>query len=95
MTQIIEQKVIHARVRWIFYKHRRRINTEWQVKVVAAGWGLYLNAALTNIFGKHPFWEGGDLVWCEPDDHTIFKASIPPSSRYSIYPFLRIILVNK
>ena len=29
---------------------------------------------------------------CEPDNHLFFKASIPPNSRYSIDPFLKIIL---
>ena len=30
----------------------------------------------------------GGSVWCEPDDHPFFKASILPSSLYCIHPFL-------
>ena len=29
------------------------------------------------------------MDWCEPDDHPFFKASIPPSSLYSIHPYLQ------
>ena len=46
-------------------------------------------------FGRTSFFlEGGGLKLCEPDVHPFFKASIPPSSRYSIHPFLQIILVQ-
>ena len=46
-------------------------------------------------FGRTSFFlEGGVLKLCEPDVHPFFKASIPPSSRYSIHPFLQIILVQ-
>ena len=40
--------------------HRRRINTEEEAKVVAAGWGMYLNAALpfsSKDDLKTSFWE--------------------------------------
>ena len=23
---------------------------------------------------EHPFWEGGGLVWCEPEDHPFFRS---------------------
>ena len=52
----------------------RKMNTEEKAKVVAAGWGTYLNAALI-IWGEHPFWKGGGLGWCEPDDHRFFYTS--------------------
>ena len=56
----------------------------------------YLNATLnrTVFLGDHPFCQGDGLVQCEPDDHPFFKAFIPPSSLYSIHPFLKIILVE-
>ena len=44
------------------------------------------------ILGEHPFWYGGVLVnrmiihFC--------KASIPPSSRYSVHLFLQVLLVE-
>ena len=84
---------------WV--QHWSRIKTEKKAKVVAVGWGMYLIAALlaarmtwTKVLGEHPFWWGGDLVWCEPDGHPFVKASIPPSSRYSTHPLFQIILVE-
>ena len=47
--------IIYLRKVEIRLQHRRRINTEEKAKVVAAGWGTYLNAALTKD-GEHPFW---------------------------------------
>ena len=52
----------------------RKMNTEEKAKVVAAGWGTYLNAALI-IWGEHPFWKGGGgLVYGVTDDHQFLKS---------------------
>ena len=71
------------------YDCRRRIKTEEKAKVVAAGWGTYLNAALTAFSSKgdlnKSFWEnihfGKVVVWCGVNRMIIhfYKASIPPS----------------
>ena len=44
------------------------------------------------VLEEHPFWEGGGLVWCEPDDHLFFW-SIHSAKFSSIQPFLPIILL--
>ena len=45
------------------------------------------------LLEENPLWEGGGLVWCEPDDYPFSEVPILPSVRSSIYPFLQIILV--
>ena len=74
-----------------------------KAKVVAAGWGTYLNTAVAFrskddlkkrfFFEEHPFWEGGGLVWCEPWMIVIIFPKHP--FRSSMHPFLQIILVLK
>ena len=46
----------------------------------------------TSHLEGHPFWEGGCLVCCSPDDHPFVhfsKSSITPSIHSSIYHFLQ------
>ena len=31
------------------------------------------------VLEEHPFWEGGDLLWCEPDNHPFSEEFILPS----------------
>ena len=75
------------------------IKTEEKAKVIiAVVWGTYFNAVLTiwqqGRFGKHfleehPF--GRVVVWYDVNRILIHfsKAIIPPSSHYSIHPFLQ------
>ena len=76
-------------------QHRIRINTDGKAKIVAAGWGTYLNAALSNyrigwfeekVLEVYPFWEDGGFVWCEPDDHPLFSKH--PFSKVAVILFL-------
>ena len=79
-------------------QHRRRIKTEEKAKVVAVGWETYLNAAkddMSKSFRENIHFGRG--VVCYGVNRMIIhfsKASIPLSSRYSIHPFLQIILVE-
>ena len=80
--------------------HRRRINTEGKANVVAAGWGRLSTWMPHWQFNskddlKKSFWRtsvprlGVNLMISH-----FFKASVLPSSHYSIHPFLQIILVQ-
>ena len=57
---------------------RSMLNTEGKAKVVAAGWGTYLQAALSiyqqvrfeeKFLGEQSLKEGGGFVWCKPTYH--------------------------
>ena len=67
---------------------------ERKPKVVAAGWGTYLNAALAikrqgrfeeRFLQEHLVWEVGGLVWCEPADHPSFFQSIHSAKKSFFY----------
>ena len=71
-----------------------RKNTEGKAKVVAAGWGRILEYLTYHLAARLMFWRnvlgktspfgGCVLVFIHS-----FKASFPPSSRYSIHPFFK------
>ena len=83
--------------------HITRIRQKGNAKVVAAGLGMYLNAALAiaarmiwrKLLEEHPFWEDGGLMWCERIIIHFSQAYSPPSICSSIHPFLPIIQAPK
>ena len=100
--------IIYCRNSWkttdlLALQHRRRIETEEKAKVVVVVWVMYLNAELTIMQQgclNKSFWEnvhfGRLVVWHVVNWMIIsfVKASISPSSLYSIHPFLHIILFS-
>ena len=65
-----------------------------KAKVVAAGGGTYLNAALAFsakddlkkcFWEEHPFRESGGLVWCEPDDNLFFQSIHSAKNQYQFF----------